>query len=70
MTGCARVKRTAFQPIWGTRSVSGNRRTVAGHPAEAVGRAFLAVIEQHLEPDADAEERDAVVEHAGRGAAR
>ena len=36
----------------------------AGHPAEPVGVALLAVVEQHLEADADAEERDAVAPHA------
>ena len=63
------VNRTSFQPICGTRSVSGKRRTVPGHPAEAVGVALLAVVEQHLEPDADPEERARRRRRRGRSSA-
>ncbi len=38
---------------------------LAREPAEAVGRSFLAALEQHLEPDADPEEREPVVQHPG-----
>src|SRR5262249_35995617 len=36
----------------------------AGEPAEASSVAFLAVVEEHLQADADAEERNPVVLHA------
>ncbi len=36
----------------------------AGEPAEAGGVPLLAVLEQHLEPDADPEEGDPVLLHA------
>ena len=57
------MKRTSFQPICGTRPVSGKRRTVPGTQPRPGGVALLAVVEEHLEADADAEERDAVALH-------
>ena len=64
-TGCSRAKRTSFQPICGTRSVSGKRRTSPWSQPRPSVPALLAALEQHLEPDADAEERHPVVERPG-----
>ena len=41
----------------------GEAADLPGEPAEARGVPLLAVLEEHLEPDADAEEGDAVLLH-------
>ncbi len=48
---------TSFQPMWGILSpLTPEARHLARHEPEPRGVAFLAVLEEHLQADADAQE--------------